>query len=214
MSAETQGPKMALSDEELWAAFVGGEDSAYTLLYYRHGDRLFSYLRLLISNGKERENVDDIFQETWVRVFKGKDKFVENGPGSFSGWLFRIAHNIAISQIRRPKHVTSFRDLSPESSVFRTASVPAYDPMSDERSVEEILKVLHRVVTQLPMSLKEVYILSEFEHLNVDQVAEASGISKGNVKVRLFRARQIVREKVLVELEIDAKEVSSETQNN
>lgn len=214
MSAETQGPKMALSDEELWVAFVGGEDSAYTLLYYRHADRLFSYLRMLISNGSERENVDDIFQETWVRVFKGKDKFAENGPGSFSGWLFRIAHNIAISQIRRPKHVTPFRDLSPESSVFRTASIPAYDPMSDERSVEDILKVLHSVVMQLPMMLKEVYLLSEFEHLNVDQVAEATGISKGNVKVRLFRARQIVREKVLVELEIDPKEISSEAQNN
>ncbi len=194
---------MALSDEELWQAFSEGEESAYTLLYYRYGDRLFSYLKMLIGSSSERSSIDDVFQETWIRVFKNRDKFVAAGPGSFAGWLFRIAHNIAISLVRRPKHVSFFNELPEESKVFRTAAVPEYDPLSDNRSVEEVLAILKAVVEQLPLTLKEVYLLSEFEHLNLDQVSSAIGISKANAKVRLFRARQIVREKVLLELGID-----------
>jgi DNA-directed RNA polymerase specialized sigma24 family protein len=70
---------------------------------------------------------------------------------------------------------------------------------------------LHRVVDELPMNLRQVYLLSEFEHLNLEQIAEAAEISKANAKVRLFRARQIVREKVLLELGIEPPLTSSET---
>lgn len=200
MSEKVQDTKIALADEDLWVAFTEGEESAYTLLYYRHSDRLYSYLRMLLSSPKLRESADDIFQETWVRVFQGRGKFTSNGSGSFAGWLFRIAHNLSVSLMRRPHTVSNFNDLPPDSSVLRTASVPAYDPLSDNRSVDEVLAILNRVVDELPLTLKEVYLLSEFEHLNMDQVAEAVGISTGNVKVRLYRARQVVREQVLSEL--------------
>jgi RNA polymerase sigma factor (sigma-70 family) len=209
MGVKVMEPKVALSDEELWSAFYGGEESAYTLLYHRHSDRLYSYLRMLLSSGLEHASIDDVFQETWVRVFKGREQFVAAGPGSFTAWLFRIAHNIAISLVRRPRHVSFFNEYSPK--MFDSASVPAYDPLSDERSVEEIIAVLHRVVDELPMNLRQVYLLSEFEHLNLEQIAEAAEISKANAKVRLFRARQIVREKVLLELGIEPPLTSSET---
>jgi RNA polymerase sigma-70 factor (ECF subfamily) len=154
--------------------------------------------------------VDDIFQETWVRVFQGRGKFTSTGPGSFAGWLFRIAHNLSVSLMRRPHTVSTFNELPPDSAVLRNASVPAYDPLSDNRSVDEVLAILHRVVEELQLSFKEVYLLSEFEHLNIDQVAEAIGISKANAKVRLFRARQIVRERVLSELGVEFDEFRTE----
>jgi RNA polymerase sigma-70 factor (ECF subfamily) len=72
--------------------------------------------------------------------------------------------------------------------------------------VDEVLKILHEVVEALPMQFKEVYLLAEFEHLTIDQVAEAVGISKGNAKVRLYRARQVVREKVLTSLGVEPSE--------
>jgi DNA-directed RNA polymerase specialized sigma24 family protein len=51
--------------------------------------------------------------------------------------------------------------------------------------------------------LKEVYLLSEFERMEIQQISEALGISKANAKVRLFRSRKIVREKMIVILGID-----------
>ncbi|HYM20241.1 MAG TPA: sigma-70 family RNA polymerase sigma factor [Candidatus Kapabacteria bacterium] len=202
MSEQTQDIKIALSDEELWSTFCEGEESAYTLLYYRHADRLYSYLKMLLS-ASFHESIDDVFQETWVRVFQGREKFTSNGSGSFAGWLFRIAHNISVSLMRRPHTVSTFKDLASEEIVLRTASVSEYDPLSDNRSVDEVLKILRGVVEELPMQYKEVYLLAEFEHLSIDQVADATGISKGNAKVRLHRARQIVREKVLVALGVE-----------
>lgn len=211
MSEKVQDIKIALSDEDLWVAFTDGEESAYTLLYYRHADRLYSYLKMLLSSPKLRESADDIFQETWVRVFQGSGKFVSSGPGSFAGWLFRIAHNLSVSLMRRPHTVTNFNELPPDSLVLRSASVPAYDPLSDNKSVDEVLAILHRVVEALPLPFKEVYLLAEFEHLTIDQVAEAIGISKGNAKVRLYRARQVVREQVLSELGVEFDDAMPDT---
>ncbi|MBS1904614.1 MAG: sigma-70 family RNA polymerase sigma factor [Bacteroidetes bacterium] len=210
MSEKAQDIKIALSDEDLWAAFTEGEESAYTLLYYRHADRLYSYLKMLLSSPKFRSSADDIYQETWVRVFQGRGKFTSTGTGSFAGWLFRIAHNLSVSLMRRPHTVTNFNELPEDSKALRTASVPAYDPLSDNRSVDEVLAILHRVVDELPMPFKEVYLLSEFEHLSIEQVAEAIGITKGNAKVRLYRARQVVRERVLSELGEEFDEARSD----
>jgi RNA polymerase sigma-70 factor (ECF subfamily) len=209
MSGHVQDVKIALSDEELWGAFAGGEESAYTLLYYRYADRLYSYLKMLLSSGNLRESIDDVFQETWVKVFQGRGKFTSGGTGSFAAWLFRIAHNISVSLMRRPHTVSSFKDLPSEEAVLNSASVAEYDPLSDNRSVDEVLKILHEVVESLPLQFKEIYLLAEFEHLTIDQVAEAIGISKGNAKVRLYRARQIVREKVLTSLGVEPDEQSA-----
>ena len=98
---------VSLSDEELWITFREGDDSAYTLLYFRYADRLYSYLRLLLGSGAERHNIEDVFQEAWIRVYREKEKFELREEGTFSGWLFRIAHNYAISLLRRPRHVSA-----------------------------------------------------------------------------------------------------------
>src|SRR5579872_4696971 len=110
----------ALSDEELWRAFAAGDDSAYTLLYFRYADRIFSYLRLLLGSGPKRHFIEDVFQETWIRVYKERDKFEIRDEGTFSGWVFRIAHNKAISLIRRPHYVSSFNELGGSEQLLST----------------------------------------------------------------------------------------------
>lgn len=193
-----------LSDEELWRAFAGGDDSAYTLLYFRYADRIFSYLRLLLGSGPKRHYVEDVFQETWIRVYKEKEKFeIRHDGGTFSGWVFRIAHNKAIGLIRKTNYVHSFNEFGEEQALKTYASTSVHDMLSDEKSVEEIMVMLRGVVEELPMTLKEVYLLSEFEHMNQDQITETLGISRPNVKVRLFRARRMVRQRMIEVLDID-----------
>jgi RNA polymerase sigma-70 factor (ECF subfamily) len=200
---KTRKMSVTLSDEELWITFRGGDDAAYTLLYFRYSDRLYSYLRLLLGSGSERHNIEDVFQETWIRVYREKDKFEIREEGTFSGWLFRIAHNYAISLLRRPHYVSSFNEMADDKFLYQYASTKAQETLSDDRSAEEIIVMLREVVEKLPMTLKEVYLLSEFERMNIDQVCEALGLSKANAKVRLFRARRIVREKMIDVLGID-----------
>jgi RNA polymerase sigma-70 factor (ECF subfamily) len=193
-----------LSDEELWLAFAGGDDSAYTLLYFRYADRIYSYLRLLLGSGSERHYIEDVFQETWIRVYKEKSKFEIREEGTFSGWVFRIAHNKAISLIRRPHYVSSFNELGSSEQFLSTySSTSAQEMLSDNQSVEEVMALLRGVVEELPIAFKEVYLLSEFEHMNLEQIKETLGISRTNAKIRLFRARKMVRERMIEVLGID-----------
>jgi len=203
--SEVQTRKMSvtLSDEDLWLTFREGDDAAYTLLYFRYADRLYSYLRLLLGAGSERHNIEDVFQETWIRVYREKERFEIRAAGTFSGWLFRIAHNYSMSLLRRPHYVSSFNELADDKFLYNYASTSAQETLSDEHSAEEIIVLLRSVVEGLPISFKEVYILSEFERMNIDQLTEALGISKVNAKVRLFRARKLVREKMIDLLGID-----------
>jgi RNA polymerase sigma-70 factor (ECF subfamily) len=193
----------SFSDEELWSAFSGGDDSAYTLLYFRYADRLYSYLRLLLGLGPDRHYIEDVFQEIWIRIYKEKEKFEIREAGSFSAWLFRIAHNNAISLARRPHYVSSFNEFSDERFLDSYASSSTHEMLSDQQSAEDILAVLRGVVEGLPMMLKEVYLLSEFEHMDLDHIKETLGISKVNAKVRLFRARKLVRAEMIEILGID-----------
>ncbi len=200
---------VTLSDEDLWITFREGDDAAYTLLYFRYADRLYSYLRLLLGPGSQRHSIEDVFQEVWIRIYREKEKFEIREKGTFGGWLFRIAHNHAISLLRRPSHISSFNEMADDKFLYHYASTNVQDTLSDEHSAEEIIVILRGVVEELPIAMKEVYLLSEFEHMNMDQVVEALGISKANAKVRLFRARKIVRERMIEVLGIDKTFVDS-----
>lgn len=201
-----------LSDEAIWHMFAEGDDAAYTLLYLRFADRLYAYLRLILGSGSERLQIDDVFQETWVRVYREREKFEIRDGGSFSGWLFRIAHNFAISILRRPHILSSLDDLSEEMKGQDSLITDPLEPLTDLRGAEEVLGLLRETVDTLPVLLKEVYVLSEFERFTMDTVSEALGITRANVKVRLFRARKIVRQRLLRALGIENRqdEVSEE----
>jgi RNA polymerase sigma-70 factor, ECF subfamily len=189
-------------DEELWLAFQSGEDDAYNTLYHRYSDRLYSYLKLLLSGSLEQSQVDDLFQETWICVFRERSRFTIREGGSFAGWLFRVAHNFAISAIRRTKHNASLDELYLDDATITAISVDPVDLSYGTPTAEDVMEKVLQVVADLPIMLKEVFLLVEFDKLTLDQVAESLGISKTNAKVRLFRARRAIREKLSKTIDI------------
>lgn len=193
-------PKNTLShirkDEELWSAFRDGEDDAFNVLYHRYSDRLYSYLKLLLSGSLEQSQVDDLFQETWICVFRERERFTIREGGSFAGWLFRVAHNFAISAIRRTKHTSSLDDLFMDEATLNAISVEPVELNLDALSTEEVMEHVMKVVAELPIMLKEVFLLVELDKLSLDETADSLGITKTNAKVRLFRARRAIREKL------------------
>ena len=130
-------------------------------------------------------------------------RFEIREEGTFSGWIFRIAHNYAMSLVRRPHYISSFNELADDKFLYNYASTSAQETLNDDRSAQEILGLLRGIVEDLPLAMKEIYLLSEFERMNMNQICEALGVSKVNAKVRLFRARKIVREKMIEALGID-----------
>jgi len=185
----------AHTDEELWSSFQSGSDSAYTALYNRYADRLYSYLKLLLTNGAEQVSVDDLFQETWLRVFRERERFTITEGGSFAGWLFRVAHNFTISALRKQRYTSPIEELEGNEEFIDAILVePDQHEIKEAPTTEEMMQHVQYAVEHLPLMLKEVFVLSEFDRLSLDQIAEALGITKTNAKVRLFRARRTIRE--------------------
>ncbi len=186
-------------DEELWRAFQNHEDAAFTMLYGRYSDRIYSYLKLLMV-GSSR-HLDDLFQDVWLQLFRSRDTFQANAPGAVAAWLFRLAHNMAVSQLRR-KAAISIEDLNIDTDLIEGFSTPAVQEQFDQPNSEAIMGHVMKSVEHLPILLREVFILSEFNGLGLDQIAETLGVSKQNVKVRLFRARRVIREDLARDFDI------------
>jgi RNA polymerase sigma-70 factor, ECF subfamily len=189
-----------LSDEDVWRAFQNGEDAAFNMLYARYADRLYSYLRFLLI-GSPR-HLDDIFQEAWITVFKSRNESEPTDLNSFTGWLFRVAHNLAISQVRRDSKTIGIDDLDIDSDLIEGFVVEGEQEKLDVPNSEEIMQHVMLAVEELPIMLREVFVLSEFDRLTLEQIAQMLGISRTNAKVRLFRARKVIRERLAKLLDI------------
>lgn len=181
-----------ITDEELWRAFQNGEDAAFNMLYGRYADRVYGYLKLLMSGSPAR--LDDLFQEAWIQLFRSREKFTVSGSGSLAGWLFRLAHNMAISELRKKHIALSIEDLNVDTDLIEGFITPATQEQFDRPSSDALMGQVMKSVEKLPILLREVFILSEFNGLALDRIAETLGVTKQNAKVRLFRARRMIRE--------------------
>jgi RNA polymerase sigma-70 factor (ECF subfamily) len=194
-----------VSDEDLWRSFQNGEDAAFNMLYARYADRIYVYLKLLLTG--QPQQLDDVFQEAWILIFKERSRFTAGDKGSFGGWLFRVAHNFAISLLRKDPHQTlSLEDLSIDTDLIEGFIVQATQDLFDRPSADEIMLHVVQAVEGLPLLLKEVFVLSEFDKLGLDQIADTLGISRTNAKVRLFRSRKMIRERLTKVLDVSVLE--------
>ena len=190
-----------ISDEDIWRSFQLGEDAAFNMLYVRYSDRVYGYLKLLMVSAPGQ--LDDLFQETWIVVFKQRDKFSVSENGSFAGWLFRVAHNLAIGVLRRTRHTTSIEDLSIDTELIEGFVVQPAQDTYGAPSTDELMLHVVQAVEELPLLLREVFVLSEFDRLSLEQIGETLGITRTNAKVRLFRARRAIRERLSTVLDFN-----------
>ncbi len=194
-----------VSDEDLWISFQNGEDAAFNMLYVRYADRLYGYLKLLLTTAPQQ--LDDLYQEAWILIFKERSKFFVSGRGSFGGWLFRVVHNLAISLLRKDQYQTiSLEDLTIDTELIEGFVVQATQEDFERPSMDQILLHVVQAVEELPLLLREVFVLSEFDRLTLDQIGETLGISRTNAKVRLFRARRVIRERMSKVLDVSTIE--------
>ena len=165
------------SDEELMAAIARGDERALAALIERHAVRLHGFLARL---ARDRDDADDLLQDTWVRVARGARSFDPNRK--VRPWLYGIAANLA-RDLHRRRGVRQ-RAVLDGSTAAATAS-PAFRPL-------ERLDLRERVA-RLPSRLREVLLLRFYEGLDEAEMAEALGVPKGTVKSRLHGAIRELR---------------------
>ncbi len=173
---------------------AAGHDTALNDLMARHATPLFHFLCRMLGN---EDDANDLTQETFVRVFRACAGFRTNEK--FSTWLYTIAANLARNHFRwRSRHPNvSLEAETGESEQTLGGSLPADGPAPNEQAQTAERAVAVRVaVGRLPEELRAAIVLCEWEERSVAEAAVILETTPKAVESRLYRARQILRERL------------------
>ncbi len=187
-------PDTDASDRAAMTRLAAGENRALDELMGRHATAVFHFLYRMLGN---EDDANDLAQETFVRVYRACASY--RPQQRFSAWLFTIAANLARNHLRwRARHPNLSLDAEDETTgqaLGENLPAPRGDPSSDSEAHEQAA-VVRRAVQQLPEDLREAIVLCEWEELKVAEAAEILETTPKAVESRLYRARQLLREKL------------------
>jgi RNA polymerase sigma-70 factor, ECF subfamily len=199
----------ARRDERLVAGLRAGDESVFAELIDSYGDAM---LRIACGVVGSPAVAEEVVQETWLAVFTGVHRF--EGRSSLRTWIFRILMNTAHTQRMRDARTLPFADLGRDVSDEEPAvdperflatghqrfpghwSTPPQPWQSDPEArvlATETLEVVRRVLDMLPMGQRAVVTLRDVHGWTPEEVSEALGVSRGNQRVLLHRARSRLR---------------------
>lgn len=171
-----------------------GQDAALNDLMARHATPIFHFLCRMVAN---EDDANDLAQETFVRVFKSAKNF--HTEQKFSTWLFTIAANLARNQFRwRSRHPNLSLDAeNPETEQSLGDTLPTNSPTPNEAVLTgERAAAVRSAVQSLPEDLRAALVLCEWEERSVAEAATILETTPKSVESRLYRARQVLRERL------------------
>ncbi len=188
---------MENTDKSLIEAHCRGDSAAFGELVRRYGDGVFGYLMKM---SKNRQDAEDLFQETFKRVHEKAHTF---RGSQFKSWLFTIATHVAIDGLRRRKRmrVVSLNqklDCTNKDGEELSAVALADDscePSQEAAKAEEIQQV-RVAVESLPARQRATLVLAYYQQLSYPEVAEVMGCSLGTVKTQMYRALRTLAQKL------------------
>ena len=169
------------SDGDLSKAVDGfrqGSAEAFQILYKRYQNRVYRFCVRMMSSEVSGK---DAFQETFMRMYEHRAEF--RGT-NFPAWLFTIARNVCLNLLRKQKAFDSFEE-DIHGKLLSTNRVENSDVL--------LRNSIDSAIQQLPVKLREALILREYEEYSYKEIAEITGIELSLAKVRVHRARLILR---------------------
>jgi RNA polymerase sigma-70 factor, ECF subfamily len=171
-----------------------GNTAAFAELVRRYEGKIFRLAQHVTQN---REDAEDVLQETFMKAYEHLDQF--QGNSKFYTWIVRIAVNQALMKLRRKKtgRTVSLDETidTGEDTVVR--EIAAWDENPEQRfSREEMGEILDSAIESLEPPYRSVFVLRDIEELSTEETADALGLSIPAVKSRLLRARLQLREKL------------------
>lgn len=172
---------MKFEDDSFYIDQVkSGDVNAYTFLVEKHKDMVFTVAMKIAGN---KEDAEEIAQDAFVKAYQSLDNFLHKAK--FTTWIYRIVYNTAISKLRKKKldKVT----LQPE--ITETYTLDEIVENLDYYNVDEQKQMVDFAMGLLEPQEKLIISLYYLNDMPVDEIAEITGLSNSNVKVKLFRIR-------------------------
>lgn len=170
---------MSQSDElQLIDEFKRGNEQAFNTLMLRYQEKIYWIVRRMVP---DHDDADDIAQNVFIKAYTSLRSF--KGDSSFYTWIYRIAVNLSLNEIRRKKLRRTF---AIDEEIHQVASSDAH-PL-ERLEQEERTQQIRDAIERLPEKQKKVFLLRYYEELPYDEIARILGTTVGGLKANYFHA--------------------------
>ena len=181
--------KFKLSDEKLILRFQEGDINAYNELVKRYKDRLLNFVFRYFNN---REQAEDVVQDTLIKLYTHASYY--KNIAKFSTWIFTIAKNNALTELRKNKRKQTDSLWTDDGKVI---DIKSNDQTLDRRVQNEIaVDQLNKFLDEIPENFRMAVVLRDFQELSYDEISKILEIPIGTIKSRINRGRIQLAEKM------------------
>lgn len=170
-----------------------GDKKAFAKLVSDYNERIYNLALRILRN---REDAEDVLQETFLTVHQKLDTF--DGRSNFFTWIYRIATNASLMKLRKKRQV--FTELPDHPEMGPRFENQVFVDWSQDPSLnvqkKEIKRIIDKAINELSDIYRTVFVLRDIEHLSIRDTSKILNISEENVKIRLRRARLFLRDKI------------------
>jgi RNA polymerase sigma-70 factor (ECF subfamily) len=184
--AKTEG----WTDEEVVKRVLDGETALYEIIMRRYNQRLYRVARAILRSDVDAE---DVIQNAYVRAFQHLSQFAGRSP--FGAWLTRIAVNEALACLRsrgRLQELEAMFNGNDEAPVL----ISAEKSPEQQASTREMSHLLEEAILALPSTYRTIIMMRDIEEMTTADTASVLDLTEENVKVRLHRARAMLRKEL------------------
>jgi RNA polymerase sigma-70 factor (ECF subfamily) len=183
-----------LTDQQLIQLFVNGDSSSLEDLIYRHKDRIFTSIVILL---KDKSLAEDIFQEVFIKIIDTLRSGSYTDEGKFLPWALRIAHNMCVDHFRKVKRTPVVYNNNEDYDIFDTLN------LSEEGAEDKIMRTqsherVRQMLDMLPQDQREVIVMRHFANLSFKEIAEKTNCSintaLGRMRYGLINLRKLMVE--------------------
>jgi len=182
----------SFSDADIIREIILGKIALFEILIRRSNPFLY---RIGRSYGYNHEDVQDLMQDSFVSAYVNLPKF--KNQSSFKTWITRIMLNNCYAK----KQKFSYKNEIATETIIQEKSTPMFSSQnlkSTDKAIlnKELNQVIEQAIQKIPLDYRMVFSLREINGMNVAETAEALDISEANVKVRLNRAKEMLRKEI------------------
>lgn len=177
-------------DAELMLRFKAGDQDAFDALFDRHCASLVNFAYRFV---RSRELAEELVQEVFLRVYDAASGY--RATARFTTWLYRIATNVCLNEMRRPRFRVAHESLDSRQTEDRNAvpfelpdrGRPAADILVQRRAIADALR---KALEELPDKQRIAFVLNKYQELSYAEVAEVMAVSEKAVKSLIHRAKE------------------------
>lgn len=173
----------ATDERELMAAYVDGDQAAFSALFAATAPRLLAFFMRAVP---DRALAEDLLQRTFERVHAARHRYNRGAP--VRPWLFTIAAHVRVDELRRRYRLPSALDDADLDALPDSARSPEESPDQTDRDAR-----VRAAIDALPASQRVVVHLHRFEGMTFGEIGAVLGVKEGAVRIRAFRAYETLR---------------------